>query len=492
MEKLKELIKSLERADVIKVRNYYKHLQDKKYTKRLELFNLIREQKVKTDADAAEILYLSTPNSAFSHLKKRLLNDILNVLLVNVSEQSYQSHAQARIVCRKKIVLSELLFDKSIYQEAIKALKVAAGIAGKNNLSTEKLLIKELITEYLNEGQSDELISQIEQGYPVEELTKLINAKIYYKSVVYNYNNFFGNIGMLKFQFEKLKEFENTLRWMYNYDSSEQYRFWYLNYAWACSWIEGNYQDACSYAISVKQILDEFPGEFSKQDSVIAETNLGIIHLWLRNFSEAETNFRKVLQHIENSSNIYFELLEIIFRISFYRENTLEADELIKQVLEKELRGGMAAKSHRWMFYRAVMTYQNGKPDVALRILEKCDKMLIDKAYACDLGYRLLELMILIDIKNWELAGIKLDAFKQLLKRRPDDAVERYKIIVRIISGMIKVNFNFNRIAQNYQLDLNRLASATDACRWDPLSFEIYRFDTWFEQKAKTKKRIAF
>ena len=51
-------------------------------TKRLDLFNLILKSPPLDDSGASIAIYKKPPHSAFSHLKKRLLDDILSFIFV--------------------------------------------------------------------------------------------------------------------------------------------------------------------------------------------------------------------------------------------------------------------------------------------------------------------------------------------------------------------------------------------------------------------------
>ena len=107
--------------------------------------------------------------------------------------------------------------------------------------------------------------------------------------------------------------------------------------------------------------------------------------------------------------------------------------------------------------------------------------MLADKTYGADLGYRHVEIILLMRSAKWDLAQIKLEAFQQLLKRRNDPWVHRYRLMARRMTAIIRYAGYGVPKTKSSTDDLHKLASGEDRkWTWDPLGFELITTSEWF------------
>src|SRR5690606_21694098 len=92
MKNLTHIISSLKSGEIKMVRKYYKYMVEvRDADKRQKLFELAKRNPSIDDVEACKILYNKGLHSGFSQLKKRLKQDILNILLLQDSSRRFNT-----------------------------------------------------------------------------------------------------------------------------------------------------------------------------------------------------------------------------------------------------------------------------------------------------------------------------------------------------------------------------------------------------------------
>ncbi|HET6991134.1 MAG TPA: hypothetical protein VFJ43_07410, partial [Bacteroidia bacterium] len=105
MESLAAIINSLSAGELKLVRHFYKLKNFGEYRKRVQLLNIITEQKIYNNKQAAKILGYANKNSSFQHLKTRLKSDVLCMLLMQECSAKFTTpYAQALFECRRSLI----------------------------------------------------------------------------------------------------------------------------------------------------------------------------------------------------------------------------------------------------------------------------------------------------------------------------------------------------------------------------------------------------
>ena len=153
------LIKVLRPSEKRLLLHYYSRNSNAEEKMRLKLFKLVITG-VTTDEEARRLLNSKGGSYSYSHLKSRLKNDILNILLMqDTSKRSAQANRAAELDCRKKVAQSHILWLRGAQIEGTKVLNEALSAADKYELFAERLQINHLIRErFLGAGLSDQLV----------------------------------------------------------------------------------------------------------------------------------------------------------------------------------------------------------------------------------------------------------------------------------------------------------------------------------------------
>ena len=79
-------------------------------------------------------------------------------------------------------------------------------------------------------------------------------------------------------------------------------------------------------------------------------------------------------------------------------------------------------------------------------------------------------------------AGDRLAACKQWLKRNKDVGTKRQKDIIKILTWLDAVSYDFKKLFMLHQEDINKLFKNKEF-PWVPNSYELIRVDKWLKSK---------
>lgn len=130
MQELKELILSLSATERKAIKNLMAVKGGQKCQKRLQLFDLISQKPSISSENAANYIYGSKPNSAFSQLKRRLKEELLEMLPV-CSEINLDPYSKNEQECARILQQSYQLIHRGLHNQASRLLDRLQGIAQK-------------------------------------------------------------------------------------------------------------------------------------------------------------------------------------------------------------------------------------------------------------------------------------------------------------------------------------------------------------------------
>ena len=99
-----------------------------------------------------------------------------------------------------------------------------------------------------------------------------------------------------------------------------------------------------------------------------------------------------------------------------------------------------------------------------------------------DFTRRILEIMCYIEQDEIDLVEFRIDTFRKVLAKDNNKNLQRIKVIYKILITLKKYGFNFKRTKELEKDNLSLLQKGEDEYYWDPLGFEIIRFDVWFNE----------
>ncbi len=457
--------------------------------KKLQLFDLILNNKVKNDKEACLVIYGSPPNSAFSHLKKRLKQDILNfILLQNSNNKSGSKRVQAEIDCRRMLLQGQLLLQRGIYGEGEKLLNAALNLAERYEMFSEVLSIRNLLRATFGFRKGLEVYEKYSENmvYHLTELEKWLRVQQFYNQIALPH----------EFQTNRLSEIDDKpkdiLTDLEKYDdktSSERFIFWfYVSKVHHCN-INRNFEEAHEFADKLLELLSEDSIMWSRSNYGGILKDVVFINLNLGNYDDAVEYAKEAVNTFNKGMTNELRAMDYLFFSHLRNQDYDSAEKTIEKALQhKQINAGNKLIKARWLFFYANLEYLNGNHKKAAQSLRTNEHITSDKS-GWNLGCRLLEMMIDMEENDLFLVDYKLKNFNRLLspKNTETENIERARLIAKVIRLFIKHRGDFNETFEVAKDEIQALEDGEGQLFWDPMGYEVIRFDEWFRDKRDEK-----
>jgi len=470
------------------VRRFFNAKTNGMEKKKLQLFDSIISG-VQTDKEAAQLLYGCPPNSSFSHLKKRLKKDLLNFIILSDPKSSGDTdRVNEEIKCRRLFLQGQLLVRRGVFDEGERILNDALSLAESYEMFAEILVIRDFLRTTSGFRKGIETYQKYSEtmDYQHVELGKWLKVR-QYNFQVSLLNEFKGN--------KKTNLEQDTAQILKDLDaynekkSSERFIFWYYVSKMRDHNISKEFVEADFY---VRKLLDLFSEDSimktkSNQGGVLKDVvyinlNLGNYKEAVKYANQAISNFRKgMINEIRTMDYLFFAHL---------RDKDYENAEITvqKALQHKQINAGNKLIKARWLFFYANLEYLKGNHKEAAQSLRTNDHITSDKS-GWNLGCRLLEMMIDMEENDLFLVDYKLKNFNRLLssKNTRTENIERARLISKVIRLFIKHRGDFNETFEVAKDEIQALEDGEGQLFWDPMGYEVIRFDEWFRDKRDAR-----
>lgn len=448
---------------------------------RLELFELIESGKANSDSDARSILNDAQSGSAYSHLKTRLREDILNVLLLQESPKRIaQPNRAAVLECWKKLAQAYVLIFRGGKQESARILKSAAVLANRYELTAERVLIdhvtREALYSFTDVKQLNSINEEIRDGLSVwtdilrsEELSYVMTLPHLYKDS--------GITEEPGFELRMIEE----LKTLFQKSNTSRIGFWYyLAYIEYCT-NNGEFDQAVKAGLKFLQLVESSPSVRSKNNIAGVNQTLGSTYIELRKFPEA-------IEHLLEAEKLFpatgFNRLSCL-QLLFIASTANEAyDSAFEYSLTAMQHPRISKREHlipQWLFMQACVQFLSGDVDASFKSVNK-DGYLLKQQDEWNIQFRLLEMMQLVEMKDEEWLEFKLDATRKFLTRHKQLDTLRVRAAVDIISNLLKKDLDFGELSEKSVQQLDACLEEADGYEWLPAGPELVRFDHWIRK----------
>lgn len=490
MKVLTQIVRVLKPAEVRLIRNFYKVQPNGEIKRRLELFELIKGGKANTDIEAAKAIYKSEPNSAFSHLKNRLQKDILNILLLKEGVKKYETkYAQAVFDCRRMLIEGQILIERGAYRAGEAVLLKANELAQEFELFAESLLINDLLRTNvgIRKGEQAYLAFDEEIETNLDKLRRYLKVKDYYYRL--------GVLGQFSKKLDKnYKEYSKQAlaeaAEHYEATNSAVIGYFYNYLGIFYGQLDKNMELAYQYALDYLKLVESSPAISS--ETRIGTANLQIASIAISNGKYLEAKHYATVARNKFIAGLFNELqaIEVIFLAAFHAREYEEAERFVGVAVQHPKYKANKIVPAKWEYFKANLNFVNGQYNDAAVMLMKETELTKDKA-GWLMGYRIMELMCAIEQDDLDIFDYRAESFKKLLQRQKLDDVERPRLILKVLGTFHKTGGDIKKTLQEEAENLNILKQGKDKYVWDPMGFELIRFDTWLENYANKhiKKR---
>jgi hypothetical protein len=414
------------------------------------------------DSAYSQKLYGSAPSPAFFQLKKRVKQEI-NELICALKNTSGTEESQERIFCTELYLQSQIFLNRGITdvgsKHLEKSLKAAIkadlpdlilsifdtarkfnvdGVIQKKEIPELEMIIKShlqiLVTQYCEKKQAPfpkkSLLSPLLKHLNFEKNSWEILSKIRRAIVAREFSS--AN--------KLLTESENILR-----------------------------KDQHS-----NEIFEEF---FLARQQILLQTG---------KFKEVIQNFKKVDLSKIHRKETTLELAEYQCYALF---NQGKWDESL-QVLKKNLNKWSPSNFPKWKYCEAYIRFEQKMFQPALKLIHESQHEL--KKYPdYYLGSKMLELMILFDQNDLDWLDYKTENFRKLISRWKGKVNARIECAFFVLIELMKNNSRVISSQNSRSSHFFNLQSSSGKYAWNPANFELIRYDKWLAAHFDRNQKLV-
>lgn len=484
MKQLLPLIKVLRAGEIRLIKHFLRLESNAEVKKRVELFNLILSGKVQTDQKALKKLYKTgNNNSAYSHLKERLRKDILNVLFLQDASKKFSTkYANAEFECRRNYIQADILIARGAYLPAIKILERNIQLAEKYELAAEKTLTQQLARTMTHriksEKKLEEYNSDIRNSLELMAGLNRVEEIAHY----FSYPQLFKankKVNQPDFKINTVQELKN----LYEQTSSPKIGFWYHMAMGDYLVLVRNSAEALENNIKFLKLIETSPSIHSDANMAGVNMNISSNLIELMRYDEAIDYAKFAVRSFRKGGINQFTALENLYFAHFRNQNFDSAEDILKKVFEHPAMKANAFYPAKWLYLRACLEFSKGEFSKSLKTLNESTELNKDKS-GWLLGLRMLELLIMVEIGDFEWFDFKLENFRKLLQRQKEENVQRSKVIFNVLKTLSKMDFDYFDTFEKENKNIQLLEEAENELQWDPKGFEVIRFDDWIKSKV--------
>jgi hypothetical protein len=484
MERLVGIVKILRKGEKRLLRHLYSASTNGEDRLRLELFTLIVSGKVRTDQEAINALSRKCGRSAFSHLKARLREDILNVLLLQeTAKRIAQPNRAATFECRKKLAQAYVLIFRGAYKEGVSIIESVKSLAEKYELAAELVLMNQLIREAVHLIKDSKHLSQINHDIDANHSKWndiLRSEKLALTMTVPHLLKEKGGYEDIGSGTEVIEELEL----LYNRSGSARIGVWYYLAFIEHANSSGKYMDAITAGHQFIELVNGSPSIWSRNDVGGSNQMLGTAYLNTRDFSNAAKHFGVADKNFPVAGNNRLANLEMLFRSQLGMDDFAAALGTVEAAQGHPRIKARAVTLPRWFYFQSCVQLKMGDADGSFRTLNQ-EGHLTKLHDEWNVWFRIVELMAMAEQRDEEWIDFKLQTLRKFIARYRKLGTPRVKAAVEILSAVLRKGLVFDNLGKKAEEGLKLSLAEAEGYEWSPEGAEVIRFDLWVQSKRK-------
>ncbi|TNF43646.1 MAG: hypothetical protein EP311_02690 [Cytophagales bacterium] len=454
MNSIFELLDTLdpsEKTKLLKLSAVKNSIQSKKY----QLLKAYIQSPNQEDREYCRRLYSTESKAAFIQLKKRVKEDIYEMIPCLGSSLKINGEVQERIACTNLLLQSQHLLSRGLEKAGSKTLEKSLKTAVEADLPDLILCVFDTARRFGIEG--------VIQSKDLPQLELIIKSHL---QILVNRH----------LEQTKPQSFQNAeLGLVLKHLNTEQKQWEYLSMI----------RKALSNKDLEKAVdLRKESAELFEENKISEEINQEFA-LIQQQILIHTGRFKEVIQHYKSLDYSRFlnpenrlEHIQYQWLALYYLGRLDEAQALLKKSLSKfnpEL-------NSKWKYWEACLHFRMKSFKSALKLIHDCQPQL---KYSPNfyLGSKMLELMILFDQNDLDWLDYKIENLRKLISRWTGKINPRIEGGFKLFSKIQRKTLEdpANQIFGNEEM--TNLVQARGRYFWDPTDFELVRFDSWIENR---------
>lgn len=482
MESLVALIRVLRPSEKRLLLHYYSRDSNAESKQRLKLFQLINRGQVSSDSDARIKLYGDSSGSAYSHLKRRLKDDILNILLMqDTSKRLAQSNRAAELDCRKKVAQSHLLLLRGAQAEGIKVLKSAIDEADKYELLAERLQINHLLRENYMGGQHSKELIALNEAIRIDLDKYSALLQVQERSFVLVSPDFSKSLRR-KEDDEQNLELISELERSYKTHRLARIGFWYYLASTEYYTAQSDYRKVVQLGQKFLNLVELSPAVRSKNNIAGVNQTLGYAYLMLLEFSKSIEHLGEATKLFPRSGFNRLRGLQLLAKAQIANNDLGSALRTVDAAFAHPKIKALPHLQPHWLFIKASVQFLAGEVKESFKTLNS-DGFISKEVDEWNINLRILEMMQLVEFKDEEWLEFKLNSTRRFLTRNKQLQTPRVKLAMEVLSALLRNGLDMDGISEKTHQQIIESWEGKEELLWKPDSVEMVRFDKWVIDK---------
>lgn len=409
-----------------------------------------------SDSEYSSLIYKDPDSTAYSQLKKRVKEELEELLLL-LKPRAQNEEIRKRIECTELLLQSQVLLGRGLKSEGAKVLEKSLKKAIEGDFADLTLSIFDICQRFKLEDvlskkdlpELEQVIKShlqilINQHYTQERKHGTYEKNMHLSQILHQLNFDRKNWGLIATIRQSISE---------------------KNFAKASSLIQDSESNFLN-SDGQKEVSEEF--YFAKLQVLLQTEKYREV---LQNSNQLHTKF---VLSLENQINLAQKEWVALFHLQRYEEAL--------EILKKRLIPHSPELMGRWKYWESVILFKQKFLKRALLLAHECQSDLKNSPNYY-LGSKMLELMILFDQNDQDWLEYKMDNLRKLVCRW------KGKISLRIEASFILFQELQRHLPFESKADLvqsnhfRMLRFGVDAYAWNPLDYELIRYDQWFSEK---------
>ncbi len=489
MNKLIDILNILNRSERQKLRSIVRINSKESQSLKEKLLNiLLKKPNIKED-ELIKKLYNGKDASYFNTLKNKLFDDVIATLISQNNDKLYVDEIpQNELACLKYYIIGRLALSRSELKLGISLLEKAERIADKFGFYNEALMIKDYlrVTEAIRKG-----IKYIEKkNEQIEEISDLLKYELLTKG--YTYDIGIHSTYVTNFDEAYISKINNTYKKstdIFEQCDNPKVAYWHEYSSSLMCEINNDYETAISHYDKLLDIIHSSKQVYGTHRHISIVQNKVNALFRLDRLSDLKDNLEDLIYSSKRikmnlpKNHFFYRFKELELRIAIKEVDELKFKEIIEVLKESEW-GKTPHHSNRLKLFESYFQYKLDNKQFALELLSEVTEITKDKS-GWLLGVYYLKMITLMDLEEYYSLDFHIKNFEHLLFRQKKKNILRTKMIVKVFKTLIRKHADYASTYEKHEDVMELLASNENNFYWDPLGFEIIRFDEWFNNKLQ-------
>ncbi len=467
-------------SNQLRLLKFWYELNSRENSQKIKLLNIITENNKLNENEISNLIYGDVSSNKFNQLKYRVRLDIISLIAAFSMGKNYTSQFfRKRAEVRREIVLSDVGLGAGKTSFGFRMLKKTLKKAESYELLTESLIVLDTMQRHF--GQTRGFDEYLKYNKIISKTLNRLQATnnahyLYYEAVLPKLL-----VNRRKYEAVDIDKTLSKLESLYHKSRVSDVYALYLRLAVYYYYNLRLYEKAYEYADNFKKFVKSNHVVYSKSNEAGASMQIAILCIHTDRIEIGCENALHAVSLFDNIASNSLRALNVL-AVLYTRSENIEGLGLVLTQAESKMQN-TNDDYHNSVFLlrKASLHFYQKDFHLALELINKHIGNVRDKR-GWQVGYKLLEIMCIIELGYLDWYEYRLLSFYRLIKTHRIENHGRIQFIYNILNKH-KVSFFDGNMKKVKSSSLIKELSSNSQLSYDPLSFEVVQFDKWILSK---------